>query len=387
MTCIGCTGPYSVLTVNSTRLGSYDFTSSPVPPILIDGPSGLPTQGINTSTNLYGDVFPPVNHSSMWAPHVSEQDRNNTLGAAAFVANGAWTNADLIQSGFWFSGLRSADEGPIWYDATSPDSQLANTTAARLVRVDMSATTAPVWTLLPWDPQVVPRAEAGLVWLPYGVQGLLVAFGGVQLPADMVVSGIFPNTTYTNDFMNDIVLYDVGSGNWTVQKTLAPFPAQLAAFCTVSVAAQDNSSHQIYVYGGYDGTYNSTVPQDDHPVASDSIWVLSIPQFKWTLLSDGTTQHRRQNHACVKVNSGQMLTIGGDTEYGLPLGLPDYLDVLDLSSGQWTHQYTVNPDEAYKIPESVVEAVGGSPTGGATIPDDLGDMVRGWLSRPFEGVM
>lgn len=80
-----------------------------------------------------------------------------------------------------------------------------------------------------------------------------------------------------------------------------------------------------------------------------------------------------------------MLTVGGNTEYGLPLGRPDYLDVLDLSSGQWIHQYTVEPDMAYSIPDAVVQAVGGSSTGGATIPDDLGDPVREWLAQPFKG--
>lgn len=79
-----------------------------------------------------------------------------------------------------------------------------------------------------------------------------------------------------------------------------------------------------------------------------------------------------------------MLTVGGDTEYGILLGRPDYLDVLNLSSGQWTHQYTVEPDEAYRIPDRVVKAVGGSPTGGATIPDDLSNLVKEWLSQPFD---
>jgi Kelch motif protein len=71
-----------------------------------------------------------------------------------------------------------------------------------------------------------------------------------------------------------------------MQKTSGDIPPQLTMFCSVVAAAADNSSYNIYIYGGYDGV-NATY------TTSDDVYVLSIPSFTWVKVYSGTSTHGR----------------------------------------------------------------------------------------------
>ena len=45
-----------------------------------------------------------------------------------------------------------------------------------------------------------------------------------------------------------------------MQQTSGDIPPQLTLFCSVVAAASDNSSYNIYIYGGYDGIDSVVVP-------------------------------------------------------------------------------------------------------------------------------
>ena len=88
------------------------------------------------------------------------------------------------------------------------------------------------------------------------------------------------------------------------QQTSGDIPAQLTLFCSVVATAADNSSYNIYIYGGYDGI-------DSSHATSDDVYVLSIPSFTWVKVYSGTRTHGRSGHKCVKVYPDQMFVLGG----------------------------------------------------------------------------
>src|ERR1700719_3044848 len=88
-----------------------------------------------------------------------------------------------------------------------------------------------------------------------------------------------------------------------MQQTSGDIPPQLTLFCSV-MAAADNSSYNIYIYGGYDGINSSRATSDD-------VYILSIPSFTWVKVYSGTSTHGRTGHKCVKVYPDQMFVLGG----------------------------------------------------------------------------
>lgn len=320
---------------------------------------------------------------SVWAPSVdSNYSPDKSANVSNYIALGGWANAPSEKLGFWFSGLQAANGGVIDTLAYPNKSDQANTTARSFIKVDMSSPGEALWQNLTWPDWLQPRAEGGLVWLPYGDQGILLAFGGVDLPGDQASSGLNLNTTakvVMNDYMTNIAVYDIARDTWALQLTQETMsPPQMAQFCTVTASAADNSSHFVYVYGGYDGTWGH------NPAAYDSIWVLSVPAFQWTKITDGTPAHRRSRHACVLPNPTQMLSIGGGTDQA-NLVNPDWLDVYDLNAQAWTHFYNSSSTDLYKVPSAITTQLGqGSANGGFTIPSGLDDTVTAMLETRYQ---
>jgi len=154
-----------------------------------------------------------------------------------------------------------------------------------------------------------PRTRGGLVYLPnIGPKGILVAIGGVYKAADQYDSAETPNYVP----MDTIDVFDVNSlftkiatnnttKAWYQQKTTGTAPKTRAQFCTVLVAAADNSSYNIYVYGGTGPTQGNY----------DEVWVLSIPSFTWSQVYTGNSV--RFGHTCHLVGNRQMLAVGGSS--------------------------------------------------------------------------
>lgn len=229
---------------------------------------------------------------------------------------------------------------------------------------------------------VASRAEGALVWLPYGKKGMLILIGGVKYPADVLNSyvGISPNNTY----MTELAIYDVDQGQWYNQTTLesgtSPQPQQMAGFCTAVVPTADGNGSEIFVYGGYDGTWATSHPSDD-------VWVLSIPAFQWTKVYDGSKSiaHARQGNVCIAPNPSTLMTIGGTGPKGGSLTAPRGMDMFDLNSLSWTGVYDASSNESLKVPQQVIKQIGGSASGPGSNaqPSGLTSGVASLISNPF----
>ena len=67
-------------------------------------------------------------------------------------------------------------------------------------------------------------------------------------------------------------MYDIANSKWYTKKATGQVPEQRRRFCAGATWAQDQSSYNIYLYGGL------AVPAG---VGFDDIYILSIPSFTW----------------------------------------------------------------------------------------------------------
>lgn len=138
------------------------------------------------------------------------------------------------------------------------------------------------------------------------------------------------------------------------QNTTGDIPPQLTLFCSVVAAAADNSSFNIYIYGGYDGVNAAGTPSDD-------VYILSVPSFTWIKAYSGQSAHGRSGHKCVKVYPDQMFVIGG-TFKNNPLICLDggFVQVFNLNTLQFQGSYSPETWSNYHVPSVVTAQIGGS---------------------------
>jgi hypothetical protein len=159
------------------------------------------------------------------------------------------------------------------------------------------------------------------------------------------------------------------------------------------------SSYNIYMFAGQDLTPPGNQKQ------RDDMWILSVPSFTWIQVDQGTEKASipppRAGHLC-HAWDGQMIVLGG---YNTNLGCDTPgIYVFNMSSLSWSDQFTAvtaknalqrydksdkgstgNPlaqqinqrgfgvdagvagSYGYAVPEPVQKAIGGGPTGGATL--------------------
>jgi hypothetical protein len=102
-------------------------------------------------------------------------------GMTRYVAYGASVNAPSENKAWYFSGLRSPSWGPI-YRVSPIVSVNAINASDTLVTLDMQTQLREVWSNVTLPPDVKGRANAEVVWVPVGSQGILVVIGGVVFP-------------------------------------------------------------------------------------------------------------------------------------------------------------------------------------------------------------
>ncbi|KAI5292257.1 hypothetical protein KEM52_006494 [Ascosphaera acerosa] len=243
--------------------------------------------------------------NKLYASSNSDQSgfRQVTLGGNVirYIVGGAAASAPSENLGFCFSGKHAAN----W---SSTDGIITKTDAIsnRLIIADLSeGFSADNWSndTLPRDIPGRPGAE--LAWVPVSKRGMLVAIGGSSDVSDLAMSptmvkvdvshshiaaAIWPfNDTYTDlprkpsvgpKYMKTISVYDVDSKKWFQQGVSGDVPPTLAEFCTTVSSTSDSTIHNIYVYGGYNGTY-------DRGNRSDDVYVLTLPKFEWVKLYEG----------------------------------------------------------------------------------------------------
>ena len=184
--------------------------------------------------------------------------------------------------------------------------------------------------------------------------------------------------------MKEIDIYDIANNKWYKQGT-ENGPGARTRGCAVLARASDQSSFNIYYYGGFDGI-NPLDPFDD------DVWVLSLPSFTWTRLNNGTEEHGRAGHKCFTPYGDQMMVVGG---YRAMPG--DRISCLDpgpfvffnMSSGEWEKTYHPDDHSDYGVPDKVVSLIGGDAAGGATLttPSPSGwadDGLKELFDRPYD---
>ncbi|KAK5091842.1 hypothetical protein LTR70_001153 [Exophiala xenobiotica] len=305
---------------------------------------------IGLSTVILGKVFPADPSVKRFDQGVSPNQPTDDVSDN--ITSGAYASSPDQGLGFYFGGMVSANRSELEWNSDDEAANHPTIASPTFIKVDMTKTDDAAFQYMTWPNGTVPRSEGALVWLPYGEKGVLVAIGGVEIPGDLYIVSP-PRDTVDGPFMTELAIYDIDADTWHTQQTLetGESPTQLASFCTAVVPTQDGKSHEIFVYGGYDGTYLS-----DNPNVRDDLWVLSVPAFQWTKITEYTpvAAHGRQGSVCFSPNPTTMITVGGTNKLGGSLKTDTIIDVLDLNALSWTGKYNASANTTFNLPGSVV---------------------------------
>ncbi|KAF3937968.1 hypothetical protein ABW19_dt0204040 [Dactylella cylindrospora] len=288
-----------------------------------------------------------------------------------YVAGGAGVNVRDLNQTYYFSGIRHEN----WTEIRGPgfvrDQYRANVTSSRLITGDLTDQVRTNWGNVSLGDVARPRVNAEMVYIPSGKLGTLVVLGGVT-NADWMKptleeedsgawsAAINESVRTGPGFLRTVEVYDINAKEWYLQNTTGQIPPTgIAQHCAVVASAKDGSSHQIYVYGGYQGQ----APVSPIPYYDD-VYVLSIPAFEWIKVYNGTNSLARKGHKCVKPLPDQMFIIGGR-----PINENNCIDmvrVFNLNKLEFEDKYDPASYEEYEVPEQIFNVIGGDKDGGAT---------------------
>ncbi|OBT90273.1 hypothetical protein VE02_01270 [Pseudogymnoascus sp. 03VT05] len=196
----------------------------------------------------------------------------------------------------------------------------------------------------------------------YGERGVLLFFGGKN-PSDRGVNSI----GYA--YLDSIQVYDIHTNKFYIQHALDA-PQGRGTFCTVGASNAENSSYEIFMYGGDASSNDASV------VASLSkVYILTLPAFHWIEVSTTETSYR-SSHKCQKIgqksipehNQRQMLSVGGVAAPGYDWTTyndtwASSMKIFDLTALTWSDTY--NPDAtAYVRPDRVDQFYAGADNSG-----------------------
>ncbi|KAF3173368.1 hypothetical protein TWF225_009821 [Orbilia oligospora] len=353
---------------------SKDFNIASTPLTGLPKPNGPPAVALGylwhdySSLYLYGGQYsdtPPVEpdpfelwkysiKESKWSTDASTTNTQPKIERAAEGAGVTIPNRDNPR-GYYFGGHLDGYTTNGWSQST-PRLYLTS-----MIEYDMSSST---WTNHTEEGASFPeRADGVVVYIPWGGDGILLALGGGD------------NVTFSQ--LNVIDVFDIKKSKWTKQATTGPTPQIRVNACAVVFSAPDNSSHNIYMYGG------QNLQPAGEQTQYDDIWILTIPLFKWIKVeTDGQSNPpARAGHTC-HAYRGQMLVVGGFV--GSQLSCDTGIYVFDASTLQWQTTFHGGPNtsgdstntydpssssskQLYVVPDIIVSQIGGSSTGGATV--------------------
>ncbi|KAL6862826.1 hypothetical protein ACO1O0_003064 [Amphichorda felina] len=304
-------------------------------------------------------------------------------GVNRYVAYGAAVSAPSENKAWYFSGMKSESGGDIysadWKNRTHAPRNMSNT----MIELDMESQIYEKWSEKELPKAVKGRANAEVVWVPVGKQGILVVLGGVVYPEWAGYGHESENKDANKKespvFMRKIDIYDIENEKWYSQETEDGPTETRSRGCAVVAPASDYSSFNIYYYGGNDGL-NHLDP------FSDDVWVLSLPSFTWTLLNKGNPLHARAGHKCFMPYPDQMMAFGGDVDLagrGKRCLKDGPIVNFNLTSGEWMDSYHPDRHSKYGVPDKVREVIGGHASGGATLTTPS---PSGWATDALEDI-
>ncbi|KAI9715126.1 MAG: hypothetical protein M1812_006105 [Candelaria pacifica] len=194
--------------------------------------------------------------------------------------------------------------------------------------------------------------QSQAVFMPnFGQEGLVLFLGG-DAPSNQTYQ--YEEGAALVDF-SDIVIYDPAIGTWYHQPATGSVPPPRSEFCVVGSASKDNSSFELFVFGGSTNRTFDVVHANDEGYLD--VFILSLPAFVW-FKAGSATQVRRSKHFCQLLGNGHMLVIGGiDPSLNVTqfIGYVNMVDpwtrgmnIFNMNSLNWTGAYS--PSATYDRP-------------------------------------
>ncbi|KAF2266706.1 hypothetical protein CC78DRAFT_123705 [Lojkania enalia] len=334
--------------------------------------TGMPYQYANLTKN---STVPSVSGGILWADEINKcfylyggefQDRPTEFSFWTYDAIlNQWnetdytTNVDSIQRASYGAGTQIPELGFGFYyggwlnNQTSPSWSGPPVATNNLIMYDFSAGTLNNNT----GPDNVGRAEGSMVYLPASDGGLLAYFGGIE--------DQHGNGSSVGANMSTIHIFDISSSKWYTQGAQGDVPAARRQFCAGATWADDYSSYNIYLYGGF-GVDNAT--------GFDDAYILSMPSFTWIRawpIGDTAAEFPHGGCSANVIQRDQMLIIGGwfttSDQCDSPNSWGQHNMNLGYNGAARSLWDKYNPEiSAYFVPSPVISVVGGGPTGGAT---------------------
>ena len=222
-----------------------------------------------------------------------------------------------------------------WYYGGTLDTDAGITNLQDLHRLDRGKGAPTKVKTNPSSPGAVSGGEL-VCFENIGEAGILVLIGGMTSETDIVH------------------VFDIATNTWFTQKTTAQekYPSGGTKVCSVVASAEDNSSHNIYMYGG-----------------TSEILILTLPAFHWILVNPtdclgGTCDIRQvQGHKCQKVYEKYMVAYRGDDfrnrcDNDPVLKKFQGMTIYDMSSLTWTTKIELE-NQKYLVPEALYRIIGG----------------------------
>lgn len=334
----------------------------------------MPPLYANLTSNI---SVPSVSGGILWADNVNkriylfggeytdDQPREEGKSYNYDALNKVWTASDRprpgIQGVSYGAGISVSDRGEgYYYGGWLSNGSVAGWSGPAGMTNGLVKYTydTDAWTNIT-GPDDVGRAEGVMMYIPASDGGMLIYFGGIK--------DEFRNGTARWQDMQEIFVYDVLSSKWYSQNATGDIPGQRRRFCGGVMWAADQSSYNIYIYGGA-----SPPPSTS---GYDDVYILTIPTFTWIKAYPNTTNETGEfpHHSlsCNVVSQGQMLIIGGSFPLSSTCDVPAQFGTHNLDLGQqnpekaWWQLFRPNLT-TYAVPDAVVGVVGGGPAGGAT---------------------
>lgn len=335
--------------------------------------SGMPPPYANLSKN---SSIPNVHGGILWPDDVNKrlylfggefyQETPWSFSLYAYdIINDHWDNygsprsSDVVGVSYG-AGVAISNRGEGYYyggwinDATDADWNDTGMLTSYMIRYDMDANS---WANMT-GPDDVGRAEGVMVHLPVGDGGMLIYFGGIRSTVD---------GSWEAQPMNEIILYDVLSGKSYFQNATGDIPELRRRFCAGATWVDDQSSYNIYLYGG--------LGEAEGSLGYDDIYVLSLPSFTWIRIypadSNSTGDFPHHSFSCNVINEAQMIIHGGFFPATNDCDASDQWGLHNLDMGKQNNDSSPwalwDPDKTeYVVPTDILSVIGGSSDGGAT---------------------
>ncbi|KAI9774109.1 MAG: hypothetical protein M1840_005202 [Geoglossum simile] len=284
---------------------------------------------------------------------------------------GSWSQLDTSDNPAWISLTRTA--GGLWATSPSTGYNLGGYSGSRTSQRTSIDGFIPIpglqtysYTTGEWSNRSAigyskfGTAQAGgMVHVPtWGPSGLLVMVGGQTSPLNLWSDG------GTMVPMSNITVFEPKSQTWYHQIASGDVPSQRNRFCIVGARGGDNSTYEIYLYGGLIGGGifgggNQTGPVVQENANMDEVYVLSLPAFVW-FKANYTSKDPRVLHTCHLVGGRQLLSVGGvtssfvqlDTSFNDTDPYPYGMKVFDMTAMKWTDGFNASA-APYTPPDAI----------------------------------